>query len=301
MVLWQPPNRTSRRRPRTRGVLARRRSPYAEAADVVAGLVRARVQCLCFVSARKLTEVIVRDVKAQLVRAGQQELALRVDSYRAGYNVGGETRLGTSARRGEVSALVCTSALEMGIDVGALDATVHVGVPETAAAMWQQAGRAGRRSGASLAVVVACERPLDAFYLSKPEDLFSQATGGGGGGPGERLHLGTAPTVRGVRDSARPSRGRETLRRRRGGIGVSAVHGFEADERGGEGGGHRRTRRGVSRRPSTIVRAHAGRPIRGRRFRLESRRGAVEQRRADDVPQPAPKTFNRWRARCTTT
>ena len=208
-----------------------------------------------------------------------------------GVQGGGETRLGTSARWGRCP-LVCTSALEMGIDVGALDATVHVGVPETAAAMWQQAGRAGRRSGASLAVVVACERPLDAFYLSKPEDLFRRRPEGGGGGPGERLHLGTAPTVRGVRDTARPSRGRETLRRRRGGIGVSAVHGFEADERSGEGGKSDGFAP-VSRRPSTIVRAHAGRPIRGRRFRLESRRGAVEQRRADDVPQPGDEDVQR--------
>ena len=172
MVLWQPPEQNQQTQTQDEGVSARRRSPYAEAADVVAGLVRARVQCLCFVSARKLTEVIVRDVKAQLVRAGQQELALRVDSYRAGYKVEERRALERRLAAGEVSALVCTSALEMGIDVGALDATVHVGVPETAAAMWQQAGRAGRRSGASLAVVVACERPLDAFYLSKPEDLF---------------------------------------------------------------------------------------------------------------------------------
>ena len=57
-----------------------------------------------------------------------------------------------------MSALVTTSALEMGIDVGTLDATVHIGVPETAAAMWQQAGRAGRRRGCSIAIVVACER-----------------------------------------------------------------------------------------------------------------------------------------------
>lgn len=172
MVLWQPPEQNQQTQTQDEGVLARRRSPYAEAADVVAGLVRARVQCLCFVSARKLTESIVRDVKAQLVRAGQQELALRVDSYRAGYTAEERRALERRLAAGEVSALVCTSALEMGIDVGALDATVHVGVPETAAAMWQQAGRAGRRSGASLAVVVACERPLDAFYLSKPEDLF---------------------------------------------------------------------------------------------------------------------------------
>ena len=82
------------------GVSARRRSPCGSRRPWWPGWFAARVQCLCFVSARKLTEVIVRDVKAQLVRAGQQELALRVDSYRARVQGGGETRLGTSARRG---------------------------------------------------------------------------------------------------------------------------------------------------------------------------------------------------------
>jgi len=75
---------------------------------------------------------------------------------------------------------VSTSALELGIDVGELDATVHLGVPDTASAQWQQAGRAGRRAGgASLAVVVATERPLDLYYLANPEALsrrLSEAT-----------------------------------------------------------------------------------------------------------------------------
>ena len=152
--------------------VAQRRSPYAESAEVIAGLVQNGIRCLAFVYARKLTESVCRDVKGILLKAGRQDLVARVDSYRGGYDAGLRRNLEARLANGEVSCLVCTSALEMGIDVGHLDATVHVGVPETAAAMWQQAGRAGRRLGCSLAVVVACERPLDSFYCAHPTDLF---------------------------------------------------------------------------------------------------------------------------------
>ena len=108
------------------------------------------------------------------MRTGHQALALAVDSYRAGYKPEERRQLEHRLARGETRALTCTSALEMGLDVGALDATVHVGVPETAAAMWQQAGRAGRRLGASVAIVVTCERPLDAHYLRRPEEAFER-------------------------------------------------------------------------------------------------------------------------------
>ena len=196
MILWQPPELGSvaaedgsiaengnggnggARAHDTGGrgdTVAQRRSPYAEAAEVIAGLVQNRIRCLAFVYARKLTESVCRDVKAILLKAGRQDLIARVDSYRGGYDADLRRNLEGRLASGEVSCLVCTSALEMGIDVGDLDATVHVGVPETAAAMWQQAGRAGRRLGCSLAVVVACERPLDSFYCSHPEALFRRS------------------------------------------------------------------------------------------------------------------------------
>ena len=195
MILWQPPELAAATEDgsvaddgnggngggRAHGAggrgdtVAQRRSPYAEAAEVIAGLVQNRIRCLAFVYARKLTESVCRDVKAILLKAGRQDLIARVDSYRGGYDADLRRNLEGRLASGEVSCLVCTSALEMGIDVGDLDATVHVGVPETAAAMWQQAGRAGRRLGCSLAVVVACERPLDSFYCAHPEALFRRS------------------------------------------------------------------------------------------------------------------------------
>ena len=151
-----------------------RRSPYAEAADIIANLVQRNIRCLAFVSARKVADTVARDVKQILSKVSRADLVSKVDSYRAGYNQTERRTLERRLQRGEISALVCTSALEMGIDVGALDATVHVGIPETASAMWQQAGRAGRRCGASVAIVVACERPLDHYYVSRADELFSR-------------------------------------------------------------------------------------------------------------------------------
>ena len=131
---------------------AARRSVVAEAADVVADLVRRRASCLCFVTARTLVESVCRDVRQRLMRSGDQALALRVDSYRGGYGAEERRSIERRLKNGELFALITTSALEMGIDVGALDATVHVGVPQTASSMWQQAGRAGRRDASSVAV-----------------------------------------------------------------------------------------------------------------------------------------------------
>ena len=98
-----------------------------------------------------------------------------MDSYRAGYDQAERRNLERRLQHGELTALVTTSALEAGIDVGVLDATVHVGVPDTASGMWQQAGRAGRRGGSSVAIVVACERPLDSYFLTRPKELWARA------------------------------------------------------------------------------------------------------------------------------
>lgn len=154
---------------------AARRSVVAEAADVVADLVRRRASCLCFVTARTLVESVCRDVRQRLMRSGDQALALRVDSYRGGYGAEERRSIERRLKNGELFALITTSALEMGIDVGALDATVHVGVPQTASSMWQQAGRAGRRDASSVAVVIARESPLDAYFLERPKELWHRA------------------------------------------------------------------------------------------------------------------------------
>ena len=176
LMLWQPPEAAHHGDvgPGGDGAPPRavRSSPYQEAGVVIAELVAAGLKPLVFVPARKLAEIVAASARAALASRSLPNAASRVESYRAGYSPEERRDLERRLCSGDVSALVSTSALELGIDVGQLDATVHVGVPDTAAQQWQQAGRAGRRGGqASMAVIIATERPLDLFYLAQPDAL----------------------------------------------------------------------------------------------------------------------------------
>jgi DEAD/DEAH box helicase domain-containing protein len=174
LMLWQPPEATHHGDAGGDGAppKAVRSSPYQEAGTVIAELVAAGLKPLVFVPARKLAEIVAGAARAALTSRSLPNAASRVESYRAGYTPAERRDLEQRLSSGDVSALVSTSALELGIDIGQLDATVHVGVPDTAAQQWQQAGRAGRRGGsASMAVIIATERPLDLFYLAQPDAL----------------------------------------------------------------------------------------------------------------------------------
>eukprot|EP00899_Mesostigma_viride_P005692 jgi/Mesvir1/15123/Mv14760-RA.2 len=146
------------------------RPAYLEAVDILATLATSGLQTLCFVPARKLTEVVCSMLRKKLDNA----LHDKVESYRAGYTPAERQQLEQRFSMGQLLVLVATNALELGIDIGALDATVHVGIPETVASLRQQMGRAGRRDSASLAVVVASDRPLDQHYMRHPAALFSK-------------------------------------------------------------------------------------------------------------------------------
>jgi ATP-dependent helicase YprA (DUF1998 family) len=175
LVLWQPPELPPG--PDSGGDdggAPQRKSVYHEAGEVIADLVAAGLRPLVFVSARKLAEIMASNARSALKERGLHLAATGVESYRGGYAAAERRDLERRLVSGAISAVVSTSALELGIDVGALDATVHVGVPETASAQWQQAGRAGRR-GDSVAVIITAERPLDAYFLGAPALLTSRA------------------------------------------------------------------------------------------------------------------------------
>lgn len=99
----------------------------------------------------------------------------RVDSYRGGYSAEVRADIEGRLKRGELLCVVTTSALELGIDIGSLDACVQIGCPRTAATQHQQLGRAGRRNTASIGVIIAAESPLDQYFLSKPTELFDRS------------------------------------------------------------------------------------------------------------------------------
>ncbi|MBN1933075.1 MAG: DEAD/DEAH box helicase [Anaerolineae bacterium] len=164
-ALWNPPLED-----RTHGA---RRSANGEAADLFAALVQSGIRSLTFARSRRGAELILSYARHALERT-TPELVDAVAAYRAGYTPEDRRALERALFSGELLGLTTTSALELGIDVGRLDATVLVGYPGTIASMWQQAGRAGRGQDDALTVLIGLDDPLDQYLLRHPADLFSR-------------------------------------------------------------------------------------------------------------------------------
>jgi DEAD/DEAH box helicase domain-containing protein len=150
-----------------------RRSSNLEARDLLAAFVRAGYQTITFVRARQVAEVLLRYAQEELGRDGGG-VADRVRSYRGGYLPEERRAIERALFEGELLGVVSTNALELGIDVGALDVSLLVGYPGTIASTWQQAGRAGRTSAESLAVLIAHNTPIDQYLMRHPEYFFRQ-------------------------------------------------------------------------------------------------------------------------------
>ncbi len=163
VAMWNPPL--------TDEALGARRSVLAEAADIVAELVREGARTICFMKSRRAVELMSRFVRDGL----SPELAARVAPYRAGYTPQQRRELERRLVEGELLAVISTDALELGIDIGELDAAVVVTFPGTVASLRQMWGRAGRRGRMGLAVYVAGEDALDQFFCRHPEEFFDRA------------------------------------------------------------------------------------------------------------------------------
>ncbi len=163
-VLWNPPVLARRE--------MRRRSPYSEAAWLLASLVRQSARTIVFTKARKITELVYRYATDALGET--PALAAQLSPYRAGYLAKERRAIEQRLFRGELLGVVSTSALELGIDVGALDAAVLVGYPGTMASVWQRTGRAGRGTGDALAVLIALEDALDQYLMRRPAYFFGR-------------------------------------------------------------------------------------------------------------------------------
>jgi DEAD/DEAH box helicase domain-containing protein len=140
--------------------------PHHEAADVMARLVAEGRQTLTFTTSRVQAELVA--VRAQKA-LGE---ALPVRSYRGGYLAEDRRELEAGLQSGALRGVACTNALELGVDIAGVDAVISCGFPGTLAALWQQAGRAGRAGTDALAILIARPDPLDAFLCSHPELIF---------------------------------------------------------------------------------------------------------------------------------
>jgi DEAD/DEAH box helicase domain-containing protein len=147
-------------------------STITAAAEVLLASVRQDLQTLCFAQSRKTAEVIAAVAKEYLLEAGEAD-RYALAAYRAGYLPSERRVLEDQLKQRQIHGLTTTSALEVGIDIGSLDAVVLCGYPGTMIATWQQIGRAGRREVPSVAAVIAQQGPLDQYYMHHPEAFFS--------------------------------------------------------------------------------------------------------------------------------
>ena len=147
------------------------RAPYlGEASKLAARFLRKRIATIVFCQSRLSTEVVLASIKKEVEdKTGDSGI---VRGYRGGYLPRRRREVEQGLRSGEVLGVVATSALELGIDIGHLDLAVLAGYPGTIASMWQQAGRAGRRTGESAAVMVATSSPMDQYLAAHPDYLF---------------------------------------------------------------------------------------------------------------------------------
>jgi DEAD/DEAH box helicase domain-containing protein len=153
--------------------LQQRRSALAESADVLFDLVTGGARCICFIKSRKAVELVAKLVSDRLANEAP-ELDGTVAAYRAGYTPQQRRELEHRLTNGDLRAVVTTDALELGIDIGSLDAAVVVTFPGTVASLRQMWGRAGRR-GRGLAVYVAGEDALDQFFCRHPDEFLDRA------------------------------------------------------------------------------------------------------------------------------
>ncbi len=160
-VFWNPPIIDEAR--------SARRSANSESTFLFTELVRQDIRTLTFAGTRRVTELIYVYSRDQLGPLGG-----RIKPYRAGYTAADRRQIEHELFSGQLLGAVATNALELGIDIGDLDATVLTGYPGSIASTWQQAGRSGRRREKSLTFLVAQNNPLDQYFMNNPDFFFGK-------------------------------------------------------------------------------------------------------------------------------
>jgi DEAD/DEAH box helicase domain-containing protein len=150
------------------------RSTHQETKDLLVSCVKNDLQTLCFTGSRKMAELVTLWAREDARRSSVQ-LADAICAYRAGYLPEDRRTIETYLKDGTMKGVVSTNALELGIDIGSLDAVIISGYPGTMMSTWQQAGRAGRKGDVSLALLVAQANPLDQYFMNHPEQFFARS------------------------------------------------------------------------------------------------------------------------------
>ena len=314
IAIWNPPL--------TDRAAGARRSALAEAADMLCELTIAGTRTICFVGSRRGAELIHKFARDQLAERGHRDLADAIAPYRAGYTPQQRRDVEARLAAGELRAVVATNALELGIDIGELDAAICVGFPGTVASLRQMWGRAGRRRD-GLAVYLAGIDGLDQFFCRHPDEflarpveaaildhtneriqsahLLAAAFEAPLGGDRDDAILGT-----GWRERAEALVAHGHLRRRRDGLLAVRGSGYPAgavslrsasadsvtvvDVASGELLGTVEAERAFSTVHPGAVYLHLGRSYEVRELDLERRRAIVEPFRGDWYTQPRQET-----------
>ncbi|KAH9722333.1 UBQ helicase-c and DEAD-like helicase domain-containing protein [Citrus sinensis] len=177
-VLWNPTsclrsvlNKSQTDMDDTRNAANKTSSPISEVSYLFAEMVQHGLRCIAFCRSRKLCELVLSYTR-EILEETAPHLVDSICVYRAGYVAEDRRRIERDFFGGKLCGVAATNALELGIDVGHIDVTLHLGFPGSIASLWQQAGRSGRRERPSLAVYVAFEGPLDQYFMKYPEKLF---------------------------------------------------------------------------------------------------------------------------------
>jgi len=164
-IFWNPPLIDA--------VKGTRHSANSEAANLFSQLVSEGIRSICFTRTRRLSELLANYARDRLADIAPAYVS-RVKTYRAGYLPEERRQIERELACGTLTGVVATNALELGVDIGDLDATVLTGYPGTIASTWQQAGRSGRREERSLSFLVGLDNPLDQYLMRQPEFIFGR-------------------------------------------------------------------------------------------------------------------------------
>jgi DEAD/DEAH box helicase domain-containing protein len=151
-----------------------RLSIISETSRLLVFLIQRGVRTIAFCKVRKICDVLLRAVRAELRQQGLGDLSNKVMSYRGGYTAQDRRKIEQAMFNGDLLGIIATTALELGVDIGSLDAVLIVGFPYTISALRQQSGRAGRRKKDSLTVLIADPFPVDQHYMNHPDELFTK-------------------------------------------------------------------------------------------------------------------------------